>query len=188
VALERIVGLLREFESFSGLIKQRSEVNIPTRIIPVSALGNDFAKWDRERQVMEKPKVGTPKPINIDLTLAFALSDTILVHALRKIDPKDERRTWWLWAGGKTFSGAKEILRILKRLPLDIPYLPRTLSHLEQVAGETMEKLDERREALEAQINGAKTHNEAMELILAAQDAKKRVFLSKNPAADLIGR
>jgi hypothetical protein len=62
-------------------------------LIPVSAVGDDFAQYDPVSHAMVKRPFAVPKPYHLDITLALAITDTIL-HLFR--DATDNDDPYWL--------------------------------------------------------------------------------------------
>jgi hypothetical protein len=77
-SLDEIRGFLLSHEKFSGVVEQRRELGEPTYLIPVSAVGDDFARYDPHSHGMVKQPNAVPKPYHLDITLALAVTDTIL--------------------------------------------------------------------------------------------------------------
>jgi len=65
---------LLQFENFKDIVEQRRQQKMPTRLIPISAVGSDFAELDANGE-MQKNRNKIPKPFQIEMSLAFTLND-----------------------------------------------------------------------------------------------------------------
>jgi Double-GTPase 2 len=77
-SLDEIRSFLLSHEKFSAVIEQRRRSGEPTYLIPVSAVGDDFAQYDAVSHAMVKRPYAVPRPYHLDITLALAVTDTIL--------------------------------------------------------------------------------------------------------------
>jgi hypothetical protein len=69
--------LFQNYDDFASIIEQRRKLAQPTRLIPVSAIGTGFAQLKNieNNQVMVKVPYARPKPINVEIPLAYTIPD-----------------------------------------------------------------------------------------------------------------
>jgi hypothetical protein len=72
-SLTRIKNKLMDHTSFRNIIEQRH--GRPTYLLPVSAVGDRFAKFNPETQQMNKRPNGLVEPKHVDMSLTFTLVD-----------------------------------------------------------------------------------------------------------------
>ena len=98
-SLGRIKKKLMVHTSFRNIIEQRK--SRPTYLLPVSAVGNGFAKFDPETQQMKKLPNGIVEPKYVDMSLTFTLVD-YLTKIAQLDDPTGDKGDGifvrdWLW-------------------------------------------------------------------------------------------
>jgi hypothetical protein len=78
-SLTEIRRFLLGHRKFSSVIGLQRKANKSTYLIPVSAIGNNFARYDpASRGSMVKRRHALMEPYNLDVTLALAFSDALL--------------------------------------------------------------------------------------------------------------
>jgi hypothetical protein len=67
---------------FRSFVDQRKSMSLPIHLIPVSALGKDFAEYDRKEMRMKKKKGGVIQPSNVELSIGMTIADqlSLLAH------------------------------------------------------------------------------------------------------------
>jgi hypothetical protein len=70
-------------QSFQNFVTQRHEFGLPTYLIPVSAVGNGFAYFDRSTMSMKKNQDAHISPYNLDLTIGLTIMDQLELIAKR---------------------------------------------------------------------------------------------------------
>ena len=65
---------LLRYENFAALIEQREQLKVPTRLIPVSAVGSGFARMSGGGRMKKNPNVD-PQPFQVEMSIASTLID-----------------------------------------------------------------------------------------------------------------
>ena len=94
-SLGRIRKSLMRHKHFRNIAEQQKA---PAYLIPVSAVGNDFAVFDPATQQMRKKPQGLVKPTRVDIPLTLTLVDFLKKEASKTL-PEDENKAFydWLW-------------------------------------------------------------------------------------------
>ena len=90
--LEQVRELLFEFDHFRNLVETRNSLGSIVRLIPVSAVGNDFAIPQPNGEMQKKGKA--PKPFQVEMPLACVVPDIMEVirnELLKKKQEEEER-------------------------------------------------------------------------------------------------
>lgn len=76
---------------FRGFVEQRRSMSLPIHLIPVSALGKNFAEFDRKEMRMKKKKGGMIQPDNVELSIGMTIEDQLTLvskqRAARDLTP-----------------------------------------------------------------------------------------------------
>ena len=83
--LSQVRERLLQIDQFNNVLSQRRRLQIPTRLIPTSALGQGFAELDASG-VMHKNPEQAPDPYQVEMPIACTLIDSfqLLVNELRR--------------------------------------------------------------------------------------------------------
>ncbi len=100
-SLETVREKLLRHPKLKLIIEQRRRHSIPVRLIPVSALGPDFAELGDEGVMVKRPDAGPPEPQYVELPIACALIDAIRVAQAKLLADEERiasspRRAWHL--------------------------------------------------------------------------------------------
>jgi GTPase SAR1 family protein len=164
--LEEIIDRLYKIDEFRNLIRTRSRGNIPIRLIPISAVGKDFATLQKDGS-MSKNSQTLPKPFQVEVPLACVLPDMIQTKLKEIMQQRKEiydtpidvqaNVSFWDWLGelvGEAVSTVSHLLPkkyqfaadILERL---IEFLDTPIEQKREVANNRMSQLQrEKEEAL----------------------------------------
>ncbi len=189
-SLKEVRDELLKNENFRKYVEQRIAQRLPVHLIPVSALGNDFAEFDRAENKMRKKKDGRVQPYNIDLCLGMVLTDHLLLLANRR-----EYQTFHVYG--------MYLLRMLKWLikgveeTAKVLTLPDAISFVRterilQLLGSAQKNLIESEQGLRQQIEDTvkeiKNQKSAIQAILMIQAMRRNWFYGRFPDADLTTR
>jgi len=94
-------------QKFRGLVEKLRSEGMPTYLVPVSAVGDNFARYDPDKDAMTKLPNRTPEPYNLDVTLALAVTETLL-HSFKRL-PSSRELAWIAFL--KAFFGSATALR-----------------------------------------------------------------------------
>jgi hypothetical protein len=70
--------LLKNTE-FDNFVRLRTSQRLPLHLVPVSAVGDEFATFDRAKMRMKKRRDGKAKPYNVDLSVGLTITDQLLL-------------------------------------------------------------------------------------------------------------
>lgn len=97
--LARIKKKLLKHNGFRNITEQQNDR--PAYLLPVSAVGNNFAEFDPVNQRMKKRADGLIEPSHVDMSLTFTLVDYLARITAQNELPGDERDIIvrdWLWS------------------------------------------------------------------------------------------
>ena len=99
--LSLIKETLLKHRGFSNIIDQQ-KAKCPVHLLPVSAIGNEFAAYDPASQQMKKLPNGMIAPSRVDLSVTFTIVDYLTMIAeqrskeLTKAEDNSSLRSWFL--------------------------------------------------------------------------------------------
>jgi hypothetical protein len=156
--------LLDSSEPFSNLVRNRKQKNTTTRLIPVSSVGQGFAKLSFDGS-MEKIRGKLPKPFQVEVPLACVLPDLILIKQ-KELDKKASQER------GRSTTVTPS-LTWQEELGKKVPGWLRGITGLKKAAGSAEEKkreADKRSEELRRQqaaaLNKIADERSALESVL----------------------
>jgi hypothetical protein len=185
--LEDVRRTLLAHPRFSEFVEQRRDT--PLRLVPVSALGKRFARFDLELREMVKLKNGVRSPLNVDLSVALTLLDYVASSARKSLV-----RPSLLLKLVKVLSGGIRLSKTFVTLcPMEIPLsslgipLPITIRPLRVLlllkAADT--RLDYHRRHIEQTLQKATDERTAFQAILELQAWRIGKFIRQNPDTNL---
>ncbi|NJN92556.1 MAG: hypothetical protein HC878_20825 [Leptolyngbyaceae cyanobacterium SL_5_14] len=102
--------LLKAVPEFSNVVQNRRKVGCPVRLIPVSSLGKGFAALQPDGQM--KKLSGNPHPMNVEVPLAFALTERLKNQTDRPKQKPFKLTVWdWVMIGFCIITALHEIVR-----------------------------------------------------------------------------
>jgi hypothetical protein len=185
--LEDVRKTLLAHPRFSEFVEQRRDT--PLRLVPVSALGKRFARFDLELRQMVKLKNGVRSPLNVDMSVALTLLDYVASSARKSL-----LRPSLLVTLVKALCGGIRLSQtFLALLPMSIPLyslgipLPITIKPLRVLrllqAADT--RLDYYRRRIEQTLQEATDERTAFQAILELQAWRMGRFIRQNPDTNL---
>ena len=184
-SLDDIRDLLFKSKKFHSLISARKELELPTHLIGVSAVGNNFATCDPKTGIMTKRLGMLPEPYNIDLTLSLAVTDTLLSLFKQSVNGKILTKAKVFGSLLKALSATEATTKYAKWL-VDDPWLIRLVSVLEVASQRARKVIHEREEDVGNIISKVTNFNSALNLVLEAQQFALADYAAKNPASNLL--
>jgi GTPase SAR1 family protein len=181
-----VKSALLECESFSNFVENRRESCV--RLIPVSAVGNDFVKFDLSTRTMTKIKGKAIRPYNVDLSIVLTLMDQIF--ALGRSAVAIKKIPYWIVTGlrrGTFFS--RMLLGTINLGDLDIQFGPlkiRTAKILRMFAMAEQHLLSTETK-IQKGIARARDQTSAFQAILQAQALRMLRFIREYPESKLTG-
>lgn len=177
---------LLDCEAFSNFVQSRRESCV--RLIPVSAVGNDFAKFDFTSRTMMKLKGKSIRPHNVDLSIVLTLMDQIF--ALGRSAVAIKKIPYWIVSGLRrgTFL-SRMLLGTINLGDLDIQFGPLKI-HTSKIL--RMFAIAERHllsieDDIQKGIDRAKDQTSAFQAILQAQALRMLRFIREYPESRLTG-
>jgi Double-GTPase 2 len=77
--LEAVRQQLLKNQAFANFVQQRRKESMPVHLVPVSAVGNDFAKFDPVAKTMSKRKGARVAPYNIEYSVGLTMTDQLML-------------------------------------------------------------------------------------------------------------
>jgi hypothetical protein len=186
-SLGQIRGILLENPAFSNIITTRRRLGIPTQLIPVSAVGENFAEWDPISRTMKKRRGARAQPYNIDLTLCFAITDALLTRLQQNAWPS------WLKLHGSTLGYHSialldNMLRIMKwgTILVDDIWLLRAVTALQAASSAWRENAGDLHTYISEKARSITDQNSAIAAITEIQQRLRYEFISNNPESNLL--
>jgi hypothetical protein len=180
---EAVKTALLDCEAFSNFVQGRPESCV--RLIPVSAVGNDFAKFDLGSQTMVKLKGKAIRPYNVDLSIVLTLMDQ--VFALGKAAVGSKKIAYWIVKGLRRGTWLSRL--VLGTIDLDVPFFPIKfrLGKILRIFVIAESHLGSVEKDIVNEISQAKDRTSAFQAILQAQAWRMRKFVKEYPASRLTG-
>lgn len=183
--LRRIRDFLLENEYFSGVIRTRREVRQPTYLIPVSAVGDTFAEIDPATKAMVKRPNASPRPYNLDITLALAITDTLLNSFKAPLTGRDQLLLNLL----KMLVGTEAAIRWIARAGFMLtsdPWALAMMAALYKASKRIGRFVGDLRAEQDLRVAGITDKNWALDMVTQVQHLRVMDFLSRFPEADLL--
>ncbi len=124
--------LLKEIPNFKNLVSSYNKAGKPVRLIPVSAVGKDFATLQPDGSMTKNLNI-LPKPFQVEIPLACVLPDIIQADCKAAIDKMREQANrpievkanlnWWE-QGGQVVCGVLKVAQDILPTILDL-FLPK---------------------------------------------------------------
>jgi hypothetical protein len=184
-SLDDFKDLLFKSKKFGSLITARKELELPTHLIGVSAIGNNFATCDPKTGIMTKQLGVPPEPYNLELTLSLAVTDTLFSLFKQSVDGKILTKAKVFKSLLKVLSATETTTKYAKWL-VDDPWLIRLVSVLEVASVKARKVINKREEDVGNILSKVRNFNSALDLVLEAQQFAIADYAAKNPASDLL--
>jgi hypothetical protein len=189
-SFESVKTALMECEAFSNFLQSRPESCI--RLIPVSAVGNDFAKFDFVTRTMVKLKGKAIRPYNVDLSIVLTLVDQLF--ALGRAAIAQNLIPYWIVKGLRKASSLSGWLLTaisfgdlrFSLIPIGLPisFKPAGVLRLFVLADSKLATVEV---DIQKKIARAKDESTAFQAILQAQACRMIKFTREFPGSRLTG-
>jgi hypothetical protein len=118
--------LLSSYPQFSDIVYQRRQHGIPTRLIPVSSVGSDFAKLD-DNGLMSKLPNAVARPVQVEVPIACTLIDAFQNAMDRAREDLAKKQTGGVrgrLSSALRFFHADPLAEVFRLLPLQFQFVP----------------------------------------------------------------
>jgi hypothetical protein len=183
--LEAVRRFLFRSNRFAAIIRDRRSALKPTYLIPVSAVGNNFALYDAKTNSITKRADASFEPYNLDVCLAIAITDT-LVNKFKTKATKGELLWFSILKACVGTSAAARWIGSKGQMILREGWMASMLRAIEEVGDTAHEDAELARRAVEARLARIKDRNSALDSIVEVQKLLVNGFLRGYPAADLL--
>jgi hypothetical protein len=190
IPLDKIRDVLMETRKFRNLIKQRQKLNIPTRLIKVSAVGDNFADRDPLSGVMIKRRGGRAEPYNLDVVMSFALTDTLLAALKPTVESKTRAQdAWRVISRISPVAGATRAISWFGKWAMVATGIPGSsfLEALEKAAERAKLGSEERQRSMKEILDKIRDVSDTIDAIINAQNITNADYIKNNPACNLLG-
>lgn len=176
--------LLRS-DSFSAIIKARRDASKPTYLIPVSAVGDNFAHYDPESGRMIKHADAVFNPYNLDVCLAAAITDTLIGSFKTTVTSRE--LFWFNFL--KACLGASIAVQWLGekgKLIMNDGWVARMCDGLKGLGGVGRDEFSHFHDQAERRIAKITNRNLALDNVVMVQKLLVDAFLNEHPSANLL--
>ena len=184
-SLEEVRRFLFSHTNFSKVVQTRKAARKPTYLIPVSAVGDKFADYDPVSHAMVKRPGEVPQPYNLDISLALAITDTLLNSFRASLSSRDLFRLRLL----KTLVGSGLAIKWIAKtgtIIINDPWVMSMMVILNKTSDHIASLSSRIEEEQGARLSGITNKNTALDNITQVQHLRVTDFLSRFPAADLL--
>jgi hypothetical protein len=185
--LKRVRDCLLEFPAFRDFVAWRAKLGLPTRLIPVSAVGQGFAKLN-EQGVMLKNQHKVPEPKDIEISMAATLSDMFESTAIRLSQHQMELvgQLAIRPADGRALQRFANALTYMKDFPFPWNVPAVIVPMLRDFFAFRTASPDELRQHSNQALGQVRDMQSAVWSVIASQRAVLRVYEDRNPASLLV--
>jgi hypothetical protein len=183
--LAKIRAVLMSNQGFRDVVEHRRELAVATHLIPVSAVGPDFAVWDRKTGEMRKKPHAAPAPYNVELTLSLTISDALLTRFKQEEGRADIVRKTAINAVLYGTRGIDWLVRILPWISEDL-WVLRMVALWSTVNNKVTDTAQSMQQAIAERLDKIKDQNSAIENIIQIQRLLHEEFYRKNRASNLL--
>jgi hypothetical protein len=175
-SLGRIRRQLFESDDFRSFVQLRRLLRLPLHLIPISAVGSNFATFDAATGRMKKIKGGVARPLNLE----FALGCTV-INQFKLFEEERLDGSWKATIREKTSVLAQWLIDGHWQIPgIGVRILPRKILESFELAGLSVEN---RLGDLLARI--AKDEQSAIEIVFEIMALRLAALRAKEPEIDL---
>ena len=181
-----VKNVLMGCDLFSNFVHSRN--NSTVRLIPVSAVGSDFAKFDFSTKRMVKLKGKSIRPYNVDLSIVLTLMDQL--SALGRTAIAQKKIPYWIVKGLRSGTFLSRLLLNMVNLrELQISHLKIKLQPMQilSILSEAEANLSALEEKIKRRIARARDRKDASQAIFQAQAWRMLKFTKEFPEFGLTG-
>jgi hypothetical protein len=185
--LKRVRDCLLEFPAFRDFVAYRWNLGLPTRLIPVSAVGQGFAKLSAQGVMLKNPNQ-VPEPKDIEISMAATLSDMFESTAMRLSQQQMELvgQLAIRPADGHVLQRFANAVTHMKDLPFPWNVPAVIVPMVRDFFVFRSASADELRQYSHAALAGVRDMQSAVWSVIASQRAILRSYEDRNPASLLV--
>ena len=186
--LGEVRDLLLENHNFAKFVEQRAKWKLPVHLIPVSAVGMNFARFDRNDMRMKKVRNGSCKPFNVELAIGMTVTDQI---QLSSVHPKRNLGMLLLWIT-RILRGSTDVLEKSIEISQFVIGFPRflpidSIRRLLKEAGATIQVSEDwLRGKIEEEAVKIRDQRSAVESVMTIQACRRKLFEKNFPESRLV--
>ena len=183
--LRAVRKFLLRSESFGDVVKARRRASKPTYLIPVSAVGDKFARYDPSSSQMIKHADAVFNPYNLDVCLAAAITDTLMTSFRTSVSSRD---LFWFNLL-KACVGASAAVRWLGdkgRVLMNDGWAARIRDGLRGLGNLSHGEFSHFHDQAEKRIARINDRNSALDNVVMVQKLLVNAFLNEYPSANLL--
>jgi len=186
--LQEVRDLLLENHNFKKFVEQRAKWKLPVHLIPVSAVGMNFARFDRRDMRMKKVRNGACKPFNVELAIGMTITDQI---QLSSIHPKRNLGALLLWIT-RILRGSTDVLEKSLEISQFVIGFPRfiPIDGIRRLLRDATENIqvseDWLRSKIEEEATKIRDQKSAVESVMKIQAWRRKMFERNFPESQLV--
>ena len=181
-SLKTVQEILMESRQFRKFVELRRQFALPTHLIGVSAIGDNFADCDPHTGLMTKRKGAQAQPYNLDIILSFSVTDTLLTAFKQRATPSVISSR--VFGALRFTAGAMEkVLGAAKFVDLADFFF---LASLQKAARKARLRAGEWQKSIDASVANVKNANDAVDAIQSKQQRSIADYTCNHPACDLL--
>ena len=179
-SFEKIRHFLLEHPKFSFVVRERRDAGRPAYLIPISAVGENFARYDAVSKSIVKRPDASPQPYNLEVTLALVITDTLLGLIKDRLKDGDPKLGLFL----RGLIGTGQFVNWVTKIGIinaGDPWSVMLLVMLNGVNNRVISAAEQKKLLLGITDKKTALHN-----ITQLQHSQKNEFLAQFPAANLL--
>jgi hypothetical protein len=186
-SLSQIRQELMGHPHFRNLVNNRIRMRLPLHLVPVSAVGNNFAEYDPKTRTMRKKRGGKIDPFNVDLSIGYTITDQLRLRSSHQVSRFDRIKAPIFRILGHVMDWIEIALEIspwLVAVPRWVP-LDNVVTLIRQADAWFARSEQELREAIAQEMGKVTDRKSAIESIMKVQELRRIMFEKQFPDSDL---
>ncbi len=187
-SLQAVKDELLKNHNFAKFVEQRANLKLPVHLIPVSAVGMDFARFDKNDMRMKKVKGGRCKPFNVELAIGMTITDQIQLLSVHK-KSNVGRLLIWITRAMRGSLGvlatSLEISQYVINLPSFVP-VEGICRILKDASTSIQVNEDWLRSKIEEEARNIRDQKSAVQSVMKIQALRRKAFETHFPESQLV--
>jgi len=193
-SLQAVRDELLKNHNFAKFVEQRAKpkpnanFKLPVHLIPVSAVGMTFARFDKQEMRMKKVRGGRCKPFNVELAIGMTIIDQVQLRSVHKTRNLGRLLIWITKAMGVGLDvvlSSIEMSQYLIKLPSFVQ-VDRICDILKEASTKIRVDEDWLRSMIEAEAGNIRDQTSAVQSVMNIQALRRAAFEKNFPESQLV--